>query len=602
MKLEIIKTEQELRSLMATLREIEHFAYDTETTGFNWWRTEIFALSFSDGITSWLIYTRDFEKDLISFFLQCVFEDKNKTVVGHNIKFDRHHTKASFGVDIYRTCHDTLIKAHLLDENRKNGLKSLMVSVLNIEDHYEEAVHEWLKDNCGAKDNWDFSLVPHDIMSPYAGMDTYATFLLDKNLNAGIRKHFSTTYEIDRKVLDILYRMEQKGIKIDVPYLQEIQSKYEVDLAVLQKNVWKETGYEFNIDSDIELAEVLYDKLKLPCYKLTTKGAQSTDAESIASIEHPAISALLEYSDKRHMLSNFIISLQEKADKNGYVHGDYSLTTTKTGRFACSKPNMQNMPKDLVLRRAFICDEGKGMFFWDHSQIEMVGFAVYSKDPKMMEALKNGTDLHTLAASEALDKPIGDVDKANRAMGKGTNFAIIFGVGKAKLARYINGYIGDKTKHLSSDEAMAFKQKYFYKFPSVAGFQRQVMDTVRTNREPFGHFVKNKFGRVRRLNPDKAYQGVNHLIQGWAGYLMKSSMIRVDEKFPNTDWRQNIHDAIRIDNDLNADMLEEWVQEVGHCLTDWKDIPVPVSCTIEKSSTNWAEMEEVKYVPKKLVA
>lgn len=602
MKLVVISTEEELRSLMAKLREMEHFAYDTETTGLEWCRNEIFLLSFSDGETAWLVYDRDFERTLLLFFLGCIFEDPKKSIVGHNVKFDRHHTKKTYGVNISRRCEDTLIKAHLLDENRKNGLKPLMVSILGIEDHYEEAVHEWLKANCGAKDNWNFSLVPRDLMSPYAAMDTFATFKLDTVLEPLIKLHFSQTYEIDRKVSDILYRMEQNGVKVDIPYLQSLEITYNVEVNDLQKRIWKETGYEFNIDSDIELAEVLYGKLKLPCYRLTQKGAQSTDAEAVQALEHPCVPYLLEYSAKRHMLSNFIKPLQEKADTAGYVHGDYSLTTTKTGRFACSQPNMQNMPKDLALRRAFICDEGKGMWFWDLSQIEMVGFAMYSKDPKMMEALKNGTDLHTLAAAEALDIPINSVDKYARAMGKGTNFAIIFGVGKAKLARYINSYIPNKSKHLDADSALAFKQKYFYKFPSVRAFQTQVMDTVRTNREPWGNFVKNKFGRVRRLQPDKAYQGVNHLIQGWASYLEKAGMIRIDEKFPGTDWRQNIHDAIRIDNYLNADMLEEWVQEVGHCLTDWPDIPVPVSCTIEKSSTNWAEMEEVKYVPKKLVA
>ena len=592
MKLVTVKTEYELRDLMAKLRQMEYFAYDTETTGLDWWRSEVFLLSFSDGETSWLIYTKDFNRDLLGFFLACVFEDRKKRVVGHNIKFDRHHTKKTFGVDIHRICEDTLIKAHLLDENRKNGLKALMGPILNLENNDEEAVHGWLKDNCGARENWNFSLVPESVMSPYAGMDTYATFHLDKALDPLIKTHFTKTYEIDRKVNDILYRMEQRGLKIDVPYLQHLQDDYEQQIKGLEAEIWKLTGYEFNINSDVELAEVLYGKLGLPCYKLTTKGSRSTDSESVSQLEHPAIPLLLEYSDKRHMLSNFIISLQQKADSLGYIHADYSLTNTKTGRFACSNPNMQNMPKDLALRRAFICDEGREMWFWDHSQIEMVGFAMYSKDPKMMEALKNGTDLHTLAASEALERPLAEITKTDRAMGKGTNFAIIFGVGKAKLARYINGYIADKNMHLTSDEAMLFKQKYFYKFPSVQAFQRQVMDTVKSNRQPFGHYVKNKFGRVRRLDPEKAYQGVNHLIQGWAAYLMKSSMVRIDEKFPGTDWRQNVHDAIRIDNAPNSD---EWAQEVGHCLTDWPDIPVPVSCTIEKSATNWAEVMPVQY-------
>lgn len=598
MQLVEIKTEAEARQLMAKLREMRHFAYDVETNGFEWSQgKEIFALSFSDGVSAWLVYTHDFERSFIKYFLECIFEDPTKSCVGHNIKFDRHFTKASFGVDIRRVCHDTLVKAHLLDENRLNGLKPLTRSLLGVSDKYEEEIHAWLKINCGARENWDFSLVPRELMSVYAGCDTYYTYKLDELLSPDIDRHFSSTYRIDRGVLDILFNMEQSGVRVDIPYLQQIQGEYESEIKALSHNVYTATGFEFNIDSDLELAEVLYGKLKLPISRTTKTGNPSTDAEALSFLEHPVVPHLLEYSDKRHMLSNFILPLQAKADANSRIHGDYSITTTKTGRFACRNPNMQNMPKDLVLRRAFVCDEGSEMWFWDHSQIEMVGFTLYSKDPKMTEALANGTDLHTLVASEALERSIAEISKTDRAMGKGTNFAIIFGVGKAKLARYINGYIADKANHLTGEAAMLFKQKYFYKFPAVQAFQRQVMDTVKTDRQPWGHYVKNKFGRVRRLDPNKAYQGVNHLIQGWAAYLMKSSMIRIQEKFPElrNSWRQNVHDAIRIDLPPNS---AELAQEIGHCLTEWPDIPVPVSCTMEVSVTNWAEVEPVKYVSK----
>lgn len=600
MNLKLITTLSELESLSVVLQAASSFAYDTETTGLEWWPNKIFSISFCVAEDVWLIYTRDFPAAAIKQFLTIIFSDSSKECFGHNIKFDRLHTMKSFGVWIDRVCNDTLLMAHLCDENRKNGLKPLMWFLLGLNSDEDTVIKAWLKDHFAKQEDWDYSAIPRDLMTPYAAADTYCTWKVKEKLWPTIQSHFASLYETDRKVLDILTRMEWKGLKLDIPYLQQLQPQYETKLSTLQSSIFKSTGFEFNISSDIELAEVLYGKLGLPCKKFTTKGQLSTDMEALSELEHPSIEYLLEYSELNHRLNNFIIPLQELADANHRIHGSFSLTATRTGRFACSHPNLQNMPKNDDIRRAFIVDPGGVMWFWDHSQIEMVGFSMYSKDPKMIGALQNGEDLHRLAASEALGIQLANVDMANRAMGKGTNFAIIFGVGKAKLARYINGYM-PKGNKLSDQQAWEFKQKYFIKFPSVREFQYSVMNTVRQTREPWGNFVKNKFGRVRRIRPDKAYTGVNHLIQGWAADLMKASMVRIDEKFPNTDWRQNIHDSIRIDNnEPDFKKQSEWAQEVAWCLCDWPNVPVPVSCSIDYSSTNWAEMKGVPYERKRM--
>jgi len=285
------------------------------------------------------------------------------------------------------------------------------------------------------------------------------------------------------------------------------------------------------------------------------------------------------------MLSTYVLPLQEQA-VNGVIHPDFGLTRTRTGRFSCSDPNVQNITKDIDLRRAFTVEPGEEMWFWDQSQIEMVGFAMYSKDPKMVEALKRGDDLHTVTAQEVLGKK--EVTKEERAMGKGTNFAMIYGVGKAKLAKYLSGYVGREVTDL---EAAIFKGKYLTAFPTVYSFQRLVMNTVQKHREPWGNFVKNKFGRVRRIDPLKAYTGVNHLIQGWAADMMKAAMVKIDEKY-KPKWRQNIHDCIRIDCEI--DIKKEFIKDIADLLTNFPDVGLPIKCTIEHSRTNWAETEEVK--------
>jgi DNA polymerase I len=603
MNLHLITDINDLGNLQKKLCEAQTFAYDTETTGLDWWCKRIFSLSFCIDQDVWLIYVNDFihpidgSYSILSNFLGAIFEDEEKECFGHNIKFDRLHTMETFHVWIDRQCHDTLLMAHLCDENRKNGLKPLMESVLKMPITDESNVKAWLKDHFSKEADWDYSAVPREIMTPYASMDTYCTWKLREKLWPIIQQHFASLYETDRKVLDILTRMEYRGLLLDIPYLQELQPKYEQVILESQQNVFKSTGFEFNIGSDIELAEVLYSKLGLPCQKFTPKGQMSTDMEAINELQHPCVEHLLKWSEYSHSLNNFIKPLQELADDNHRVHGSFSLTSTRTGRFACSHPNLQNMPKNDDIRRGFIVDPGRTMWFWDHSQIEMVGFTMYSKDPKMTLALKTGVDLHRTVASEVLEMDPEKIDKAMRAMGKGTNFAIIFGVGKAKLARYINGYMPPERK-LNNQEAFEFKQKYFIKFPSVKEFQYSVMNTVRATREPWGNFVKNKFGRVRRIKPEKAYTGVNHLIQGWAADLMKASMVRIDEKFPGTDWRQNIHDAIRIDNNIPFQQQLEWAQEIGYCLTDWPEVPVPISCTVDYSNTNWTELKSVPFTKK----
>ena len=593
MNINVLSTTRELEDLRAILEAAPRLAYDTETSHLDWWRGRVFLLIFTMADTVWLIYVDDFPPELLRDFLTRVLTNHPEhTLEGHNIKFDRLHTASTFNVWINRQCDDTLLMAHLCDENRKNGLKPLSEDLLGMPATEEAAVHQWLEDNFSKQADWDFSKVPRELMTPYAAGDGIRTWRVRDKLWPVIQEHFSALYEQDRKVLDILTRMEWKGLKIDIPYLQKLQPDYEAVIDTLKKKAYGIVGFEFNPASELEMIELLYHKLGLTCQKFTPKGQPSVDAEALNLLDHPVIEPLLDCSEKLHLLNNFIIPLQELADVNHRVHGTFSLTRTRTGRFACSHPNLQNMPKDNDIRRAFLADENETMWFFDQSQVEMWGFAFYSKDEKMTNALRNGVDLHAVTASETLDIPISEISKMQRAMGKGTNFAIIFGVGKAKLSRYINGYMPKGSK-LNDQQAFEFKQKYFIKFPAIKDFQYSVMNAVRSTRAPWGHFVKNKFGRIRRINPDKAYTGVNHLIQGLAADMMKAAMIRIDEKFPGTDFKQNIHDALRLDTkEVDFKKQCEWAKEIGNCLTDWKELSdMPMGVTYEYSNTNWAEIK-----------
>jgi len=599
MKRVLVQDELALRQMTAYVRGLEKYSFDTETTGLSPWKNEIFLFTLSDGETAWAVPVKNFSRDLIIWFLECIFENPQGIVFGHNIKFDRNFVKCNYGVEIKRQVHDTILMAALLDENRYNGLKPLMESVLEVSTTSEKAVLEWLSNNFETKAQYDYSKVPDEIMLEYAADDAYYCYKLYENLWPQIQDAFPTTYEIDRKVSNVLYKMEQEGVPVSLSYLADLEKRYTESRAAWAQKVFEALGYEFNLGSPIELAEVLYGsaRLNLPCPKFTQKGQQSTDDDALAQLDHPVVELIREWQNCDSLLTNAVIPYQESADILGNVHGQYAVTRTKTGRLSCERPNLQNPPKDPVFREAFISKSGWDMFFFDQSQIELVGLVVYSKEPSMMAILQAGGDLHTLTASKIFGVEMAQIEPWQRAVGKAINFAIVFGVGKAKLAGYINQYLPKGTPKLTLEQAAEFKAKYFEQFPQVPIFQRKVINTVRTWRPPYGHYVKNTFGRVRRIQPDKAYTGINHLVQGWAAYLMKTSMIRIDEEFghePWFKWRQNIHDAIRVDlrKDLTPTKRKKVIERIGHHLTYFPEVPVPIKLTVDTSSTNWAEVKK----------
>lgn len=588
----IIDSPEKLAEALQYLSNCPKIAYDTETTGLRWYNSKVFMHSFATLDRTFTVRNTAVPERELVHFLRAILEDKKKIIVGQNLKFDRHHLKQTHGVEILGEIRDTMLMSHLMDENSLTGLKPRSEKVLGIKPDERDAVNDWLKEHIGAnKDKWDFSLVPASIMDPYAGNDPWLCMKLEEHYWPGVQQHFKCVYETDMKVFDILYRMERNGMPVDLEYLKQYQAILEERLDLVDKKTFTAFGGPFEIDSPMEVAEVLYRKMKLPIptvyVKDPTKGKQhdSTSDEYLNKIDHPVARGIQEHRGISKMLSTYVIPLQEQA-VNGIIHPDFGLTRTRTGRFSCSDPNVQNITKDIDLRRAFTVEPGEEMFFWDQSQIEMVGFAMYSRDPKMMEALKRGDDLHTVTGQEVLGRK--EITKEERAMGKGTNFAMIYGVGKAKLASYLSGYVG---RVVTDAEALQFKMKYMAAFPTVYSFQRLVMNTVQKHREPWGNFIKNKFGRVRRIDPTKAYTGVNHLIQGWAADMMKAAMVKIDEKY-KPKWRQNIHDAIRIDMPVgdNAD----FIRDVGRLITDFPDVGLPIKCTTERSTTNWAEVEEIK--------
>jgi len=602
MKLEIVDSTKKLSEMKDRLMCRSIFAMDTETTGLQWWKSKIFMFSFSDGETAWVVPVNKFKYESLRYVLQHIFIGYQKFIVGHNIKFDLHQIKSTFNINVTRQLNDTQIMAHLINENRFKSLKMLMVEDLDIKHQEDEKIKVWLKDNFKLKKDWDFSKVPVELMAPYAGMDAWGTMKLFQKYFPAIKTYFWNLYQNEIKVLRILYKMERNGLRINVPYLEELKEQYEKELFAMEQEMKLQVG-EINLNSSKQLSRLLYDGFKLPILGYSEKThLPSTDDDVLKQLQHPFVAKVLQYRRKKKLHSTYIAALLKHVDSRGYVHGNYNITGTETGRFSCNSPNLQNQAKEPDIKKAFLPDPGCTMWFWDQSQIEMVGFAHYSQEPKMREMFKTGRDIYTETAAEVLKVSFDQVTKGQRQVFKNMNLAMIYGVGKTKLSNFLNMNLDNKVSH---KEAIEFRHRYLDTFSGISTFTKYIRDIVMQSRSPWDHFVKNQFGRVRRINPlykillingetrkcCMAYTAVNHLIQGWAADLMKASMVRIEEKL-HPNWKQNIHDAIRID--LTSQVSKEYLQEISNCLTDWPEISIPIRVKVEKSNKNWAELEEVK--------
>lgn len=590
-KTHILTEAVELDLFGRQLEAMQCYAFDTETSSLNAWKGSAFLLSFSDGVSSWVIPLKHFKLDHVAHVLRPSFAQLDKEMVGHNLKFDAHFAKQTLGLDIGRRWHDTQLQAWLINENRIHKLKELMRVELKMETPEEEQVLEWLKTNQGARENWDYSKLPDDLVLPYSGMDPYGTMKLHQHQMPLIQRHFQGVYDTDCAVLKILYKMEESGLRVDVPYMQSLIPAYEVEAAKWLEGIWQDAGKEFNPDSEKELGDILFKTLNVMPTVYTPTGQPATNDKALDAIDHPIVEKLRAYRSAKYNLSTEVLSVLERTDTKGYVHGDYGISRAKTGRMSCSNPPLQKIRKDPIIRAAYLPDPGCEAWFFDQSQIEMVGLAHYSQDPHMMKVIRDGGDLHKMTAAAIYKKIQQDITKNERAVGKGMNFAVVYMCGDRTLSTFLANY----GAMIASEDAVRLKQEHKRGFPEIQRWQQKVIYTVKQDRAPWGRHVKNQFGRVRRI-PDwnKAYTAVNHLIQGWAADLMKSAMVKIENDLHPT-WKQNIHDAIRVD--MSLEWTEEQrlhlAQEIIKRLTDFPQVTVPIRVEAERFSTNWSEVKGV---------
>ncbi len=404
--------------------------------------------------------------------------------------------------------------------------------------------------------------------------------------------------EIEMPLVPVLYQMEQEGIKVDTKFLKDFSTKVNRRIDQLTKKLHKEAGKEFNVNSPIQLSEVLFEDLELPTKGIKkTKSGYSTAAPELAKLQgqHPIIELIVEHRELAKLASTYVDALPKLVEEDGRVHTSFNQTVTATGRLSSSNPNLQNIPIRTELgreiRKAFVADRGKVLIAADYSQIELRVVSIITKDKAFIKAFNEGADIHRRTAAEVWGVDEKDVTKDQRRAAKAINFGIIYGMGPRALS---------VSTGLSFAEAQDFIQRYLDLHTSVQNY----LDEAKLKAHEDG-YVETLFGRrryfpeinsgVHMLVAQAERMAINMPAQGTAADIMKMAMIVVNEEIMKSKNHEikmllQVHDELVFE--VDKDKAEKWAKRIREIMEDVVSFETPLVVDVDLGKS-WGTMKRI---------
>ena len=527
----LITQPEERKELLELLLKQSQVCFDTETTDIDALHADLVGMSFSYKAREafYVAVPADFNeaKSIVEEFLP-FFTSKSIEKIAHNIKYDL-KVLNRYGISVAVPTFDTMVAHYLINPESKQGMDFLAEFYLK----YQPISIETLIGKKGKGQGNMRDLKPEEI-SDYACEDADITFQLKQLFEPEIQKEHlkELFYEMEMPLVEVLKDMEQEGIAIDVAGLKDYSKQMEITLAELEKNIKKEAGMDFNVDSPKQLGDILFDVLKISSKAKKTKTGQYATSEDILQKhekDHPIIPMILEYRQLRKLKSTYVDPLPTMTDRiDGRIHTNYMQTVTATGRLSSNNPNLQNIPirtdKGKEIRKAFIPrNEEFTLMAADYSQIELRIIAALSKDNNMIEAFSSGQDIHKATAAKVFNVSLEEVTRDQRSAAKAVNFGIIYGQSAFGLAQNLN---------ISRTEAKAIIDAYFEQYSTIKTYMDGAVSQARDK-----GYVETIMQR-RRYLPDinsanavvrgfAERNAVNAPIQGSAADIIKMAMVSV---------------------------------------------------------------------------
>lgn len=590
---QLIDTEEKRKGVIDLFLTNDFLSLDTETTGTDPISAKLVGLSFSirENQAFYVpIPQNDEEAQKIVNEFKPIYENENILKIGQNIKYDL-LVLQNYGVELKGKIFDTMIAHYLLQPELHHGMDYLAEVYLNYQTiHIEELI------GSKGKNQKNMADLPPTAVYEYACEDADVTLKLKNVLEPLLKENDCDRlfWEIEMPLMPVLAYMERNGVCIDREGLKETSRLYTEEMNRIEKEIHELAGTDFNIASPKQVGEVLFDRLKIVDKPKKTKTGQYVTSEEVLEslrTKHPVVEKILEHRGLKKLLGTYIDALPKLVNPvTGHIHTSFNQTITTTGRLSSSNPNLQNIPVrneyGKEIRKAFIPEEGCLFFSADYSQIELRIMAHLSGDEHMIEAFRNGQDIHAATAAKIFKKELNEVTKEERSKAKTANFGIIYGITAFGLAERMG---------VSRTEAKELIEGYFQTYPKVKEYMNRSIEMARE--KGYTETVYHRKCHLRDINSHNAVvrgyaerNAINSPIQGSAADIIKIAMIRIYRRFREEQLRSKM--ILQVHDELNFSVYPEEKEKVQQIVIEEMENAYSMLVPLEADygwGKNWLE-------------
>ena len=559
----LVENEEEMRELSRKFLSAPFLSLDTETTGTDALTAELVGLSFSvkefEAFYIPVPANRAEAQKIVDIF-KPAYENPLSLKIGQNIKYDM-LVLSKYGVELGGDMFDTMIAHYVIQPELPHNMDALAEQYL---DYTTIKIEELI----GAKGKKQKNMrdLPPAAVYEYACEDADVTLRLRNALQPELAR--SSAAELFEKVemplVRVLASMELTGVRIDTKALGETSELFTARMNKLEEEAYSLAGERFNLSSPKQVGDILFDKLKIDeRAKRTRKGQYVTSEEVLEKLRprHEIVDCILKYRGLKKLISTYLDALPALINPaTGKLHTSFNQTVTSTGRLSSSNPNLQNIPvrgdDGKEIRKAFIPEPGCTFFSADYSQIELRIMAHLSGDEHMIEAFREGDDIHAATAAKIYHKSIADVTRDERRKAKTANFGIIYGISVFGLAERLN---------VPRSEAKELIDSYFETYPQVRNYMDKSI--LRARRDGYIETLLRRRRYLPDINSKNAVvrgyaerNAINAPIQGSAADIIKIAMVRIFNRFREENLRSTM--MLQVHDELNFSVFPDEAEKV----------------------------------------
>lgn len=590
----LVDTADKRKALIERMKKEKSFCFDTETTGLDPNNAELVGISFSfkPGEAFFVIMPDNYQESLeIVRQFKPYLEDSDISKTGQNLKYDIAILKW-YEVNVKGKLFDTMLAHYLVEPDMRHNMDYLAETYLDYKTiHIDELIGKKGKGQLTMR-----SVMP-DLITDYACEDADITLQLRQKFEplldqSGLRKLFD---EIEIPLVPVLASMEAEGVMLDTGALKEYSIQLGKEIVEVEKQIFELAGQSFNISSPKQLGEILFEKLRITEKPSRTATKQYSTGEDVLVkllYRHPIVQLILDYRSLTKLKSTYVDTLPLLiSPRDRRIHTSYNQAVAATGRLSSNNPNLQNIPirteRGREIRKSFVPrSKDYILLSADYSQIELRIIAELSEDANMLEAFRNGLDIHTATAAKVYSLPLDEVTSEMRRNAKMVNFGIIYGISAFGLSERLN---------IPRRESAGIIEAYFRQYPGI----KQYMDkTIRFAKEH--GYVETIMGRrrqIRDINSGNAVvrgfaerNAINAPIQGSSADMIKIAMIRIYDEFNRLNLKSKM--ILQVHDELVFDVHRSEKETVQPIIREMMVNAIPMSVPIlvdMNTGENWLE-------------